>query len=395
MSEKNKIESLQYSPLGVGGIIAVIADDFTGAAELAGIALQYGLSARLFTNEVNDANADVAIVSTNSRSLNKEDAIAVTEKGITQLIQLNPFIFYKKTDSVLRGYVADELKLQMNLLGLNNALYLPANPSLGRTISNGKYFINDVEVNKTGFAADPEFSIKSSLITDMLKDEQVVIGKTNEEIFQNKIVVGEVSSKKDIVEWLDKADDSFLLAGAGDAFECLLEKFEHKKLQQQTVELLKPHLYVSGTSFNKSVELIKNVQQKELVNYLSDKIMLGFEDENWLYQTQSFIHTNNKVIIAIDNETKNATNISALSLRTNMAIAVKKLIETTGIKEILIEGGSTAASILIELGITEFIPTNELSRGVIRMKAINKDLFITVKPGSYELPAIIKQLYFN
>ena len=42
-------------------------------------------------------------------------------------------------------------------------------------------------------------------------------------------------------------------------------------------------------------------------------------------------------------------------------------------------------------GITKLIPVNELSRGVVRMKA--GDLFITVKPGSYRLPEEILKLY--
>ena len=42
-------------------MIIVVADDFTGAAELAGISLQFGLIVQLFTNDVTACNADVAI----------------------------------------------------------------------------------------------------------------------------------------------------------------------------------------------------------------------------------------------------------------------------------------------------------------------------------------------
>jgi uncharacterized protein YgbK (DUF1537 family) len=74
-----------------------------------------------------------------------------------------------------------------------------------------------------------------------------------------------------------------------------------------------------------------------------------------------------------------------------MAKAAKMIIEKENIKEVFIEGGSTAAAMLKELGIKKLAPVNELQRGVVRMKANN--LFITVKPGSYELPAEIKDLY--
>ncbi len=74
-----------------------------------------------------------------------------------------------------------------------------------------------------------------------------------------------------------------------------------------------------------------------------------------------------------------------------MAKAAKEIIERESVKEIFIEGGSTAAAVLQELSIKELLPVNELQRGVVRMKA--NDLFITVKPGSYQLPEEIKNLY--
>jgi len=76
-----------------------------------------------------------------------------------------------------------------------------------------------------------------------------------------------------------------------------------------------------------------------------------------------------------------------------MALVAKQLIEDEGIKEIFIEGGSSAASIFEALDITEFEPTDELSRGVIRMKAEGRDLYISVKPGSYDLPLQIKEYF--
>ena len=84
-------------------------------------------------------------------------------------------------------------------------------------------------------------------------------------------------------------------------------------------------------------------------------------------------------------------SLSAAELRQWMATVVKKVIEAAGIKELFIEGGSTAAAILQELNIKMLEPVNELSRGVVRMKA--DDLFITVKPGSYQLPDEITKLF--
>lgn len=355
-------------------MIAVIADDFTGAAELAGISLRYGLKVELCVKEVEYKNTDVLVVSTDSRSLNKEQAIAVTEKIVKQVLQLRPQWIYKKIDSVLRGYVLDETKVQMQLMNSAKAFIMPANPSLGRRIKNGEYFVNGIKINEAGFEHDPEFPIKTSSVKEILNNEVEVIRHVDK---VKGIVVGEVTQFDDYNYWVDKADKETVLIGAGDFYTALLNKSYKSQLPQQ-FQMLSPHLYICGTAFKERKEQLKKLG---CISYLPEII-----NEEWLKKTIDIIGKQQKVVIAIDE-----SEISAMELRKTMAKAVKEILQRKPIKEIFIEGGSTAAAILQELNIKKLSPVNELQRGVVRMKA--GDLFITVKPGSYELPQQIKELY--
>jgi len=340
--------------------------------------VRYGLKVGLCVDNVQNINADVLVVSTNSRALNKPEAIEVTEKIIKQVLELKPEWIYKKIDSVLRGYVLDELKIQMRLMNKTKAFIMPANPSLGRTIRDGEYFINDKKINETGFADDPEFPVRTSSVKDLLNNEVEVL-KSFDEIPRLQMMVGETKNFEDYGYWADKTDDETVLAGAGDFFTALLNKYYQPKPKTE-FKLLLPHLYVCGTSFNDRKEAIKDL---DCISYLP-----GTVDEKWLNDTGEMIRRKQKGIIAID---QSAT--SALTLRTVMANAVREIIKRERIKEIFIEGGSTAAAILSQLNIATFEPINELQRGVVRMKA--GGLFITAKPGSYELPQQIKQLYLS
>jgi uncharacterized protein YgbK (DUF1537 family) len=76
-----------------------------------------------------------------------------------------------------------------------------------------------------------------------------------------------------------------------------------------------------------------------------------------------------------------------------MAAAVKEIVENNPIKEMLVEGGSTANAILRALNMDAIHPINEVMRGVVRMQS--NQLYITVKPGSYILPTPIKELFFS
>ena len=99
-------------------MILVIADDFTGAAEMAGICLGYGLKVSLCLGSLTDCNAEVLVISTDSRSMKKEAALSVVERITLQALQMKPDFVYKKIDSVLRGFVSEELTLQLNIFGL-------------------------------------------------------------------------------------------------------------------------------------------------------------------------------------------------------------------------------------------------------------------------------------
>jgi hypothetical protein len=140
--------------------------------------------------------------------------------------------------------------------------------------------------------------------------------------------------------------------------------------QFHEVQLSLPHLYVCGTSFKERKEFIKEIgKELNCVSYMAGKV-----DQEWINKTVDIIKKKGKAVIAIKE-----TVASALALRTAMSKAVREILKRKAVKEIFIEGGSTAAAILHELNIKKLSPVNEMERGVVRMKV--NDLFITVKPG--------------
>ena len=358
-------------------MIAIIADDFTGAAELAGISLRYGMSVTVCLDIEIAADTDVVIVCTDSRSMQKAAAVYCTAEAVEALIPYQPALLYKKIDSVLRGYVVDEIKVQMELTEKNKAFILPANPSLSRTINAGEYFINGKKIVATAFAFDPEFPVKNSKITAMLNNEMVEVVKPDDWLPLEGVVVGEATTLEHVSAWAAVIDASWVLAGAGDFYTALLEK-EHSAQPQQQIELLSPHLYVCGTAFS---------ERKQFIEALDCCLYMPAANEAlWLQQAASIIREQKKLVIAIGESGQ-----TALELRTAMARLVNEIAVRENVQEIFIEGGSTAAAVLEEMNIKKLTPVSELSRGVVRMKA--DDLFITVKPGSYQLPEEIKTLY--
>jgi hypothetical protein len=150
-------------------------------------------------------------------------------------------------------------------------------------------------------------------------------------------------------------------------------------------------LFVCGTTHDRSRSNIR--QLKELggpVSYMPYHIIsyateTGFE--TWADEIVSLLKENKKAIIAIDELTTGEGIITAAELREKKAVVVEKIFQKLNVKELLVEGGSTAASIINHLNLNSFFPVAEPGAGVIKMKVDNNDLFLTLKPGSYEWPA--------
>ena len=86
----------------------VIADDITGAAEMAGIAFARGESVRLVcggeAGGCSTATYGTMVIATDTRSMSEAEAVAETQR-ITSAISHQLSVIFKKTDSALRGHV--------------------------------------------------------------------------------------------------------------------------------------------------------------------------------------------------------------------------------------------------------------------------------------------------
>jgi uncharacterized protein YgbK (DUF1537 family) len=380
-------------------MIVVIADDLTGAAELGGLGLRYDLTIEIVTAINVSSKADLLIVATDTRSMAEADALKVMEK-VTALVKgINPEIIFKKVDSVMRGYVVSEINVHLQQLGLEKALLVPANPAFGRTLTNGKYFINNELIHLTSFAHDPEFPVTSSNVHHMLRvdKDDLFIAKCDAEIPDHGIIVGESLTQDDLRQWIKKADKSTLLAGGAGLFISLLESLKQKtEASNYSSEVETPALFVCGSTYDKSRRSIKKVLDNGgPVSYMPLDIVLSGSPsdilfDEWADEIISLLKKHKKAIIAIDVSTTEAHTITAAGLRIKKAIVVKKVFKRIVIKELLVEGGSTAAAIINRLNFDRFFPIGELGPGVIKMKvdAVD-DLFLTLKPGSYDWPTHI------
>ena len=128
-------------------MITVIADDITGAAEIAGVCLRFGLEVSFGIDAIPIKDAQITVIATDSRSFSEEEAYQLHLQLTKKVIQKNKNqIIFKKCDSVLRGHILTELAASMDASGKEIVLLQPSNPISNRCINEGMYYVNDVEI---------------------------------------------------------------------------------------------------------------------------------------------------------------------------------------------------------------------------------------------------------
>ena len=396
----------------------VIADDITGAAEIAGIAFEQGQQVQLVCGSAcscDTATNETTVIATDTRSMSEAEAIAETKRILLTLSPSHPLTLhsslftlhsslFKKTDSALRGHVVAELTALLEATGYERAVYLPANPSKGRIIRNGVYYIKEVRgqrsevrslrsewrevpLNETDFSFDPEFPAYTSILKERFPDAE-----------EKGIIMPDAESEEDIRKVIQQYNDGkTLFAGAADLFSGMigmgcgrLKKSIAKhpipsnhasSIFHQTSDIRHQTstLILCGSTQSRALDwgIPTAPMPKEIYdggNDLSLWDTTGYKQEHSLILSIPYTHRTGKEV--------------AVHLRTMMAKMAEQLIAEHCPDHLIIEGGATAWATLQALGWSQFQIVDQMAPGVVQMQATNGTR-VTLKPGSYPWGALI------
>ena len=119
-------------------ICVLVADDLTGASDSAVHFAAAGL--RVFVPLAPEAappDADVLAFSTDSRDLDRDEAICRIRRIACRIQALKPQIVFKKIDSTLRGNTGAEIAAALEAFPCAAAVLNPAFPAMGRVVRDG------------------------------------------------------------------------------------------------------------------------------------------------------------------------------------------------------------------------------------------------------------------
>lgn len=403
-------------------MIGVIADDLSGAAEIGAIGLRHGLRAEIALaplaagkSHLLASGSAIVCVDTDSRTAAPEEAARRAAAAARMLRRAGAKWIYKKVDSVLRGNVLAETEAVARQMGAGSVLLHPANPSLGRIIRDGRYFVRGKPIHKTEFARDPAHPRRTDDVCALLNGNgthAVCVGRFKGELPQNGIVICESTSPQDVRHWAERAESTMLLAGGAEFFAALLDDYLgppssrrrvapslNLKLAGETPAVLGRELFVCGSTSQSSKEFISTARKGGTPIFsLPREVAWGADftraaAKSVSAQVAAAFETESRVILRIGLQTvRNAAIARRLSsYLTQLAEAV---LQRVHVSRIYAEGGATAVDLARRMGWTRLEVIREVAPGVATL-AVNGDhaLEVTIKPGTYVWPEEIQTIF--
>lgn len=156
-------------------LLGVIADDFTGATDIAGFLVENGMR----TVQLNgipaqqiDVNADAVVISLKSRSCPVDEAIKDSVAALKWLQANGCQQFYFKYcstfDSTAEGNIGPVTDALLAELGEDFTIVCPALPVNGRTVYNGHLFVFEELLSDSGMRNHPVTPMTDSSLIRMM-----------------------------------------------------------------------------------------------------------------------------------------------------------------------------------------------------------------------------------
>lgn len=374
--------------------ILVIADDLTGAAEMAGIAFSMGFSVKILMAgiKLKEHDVEVLVINSNTRNANKKEAIKTVGNIIREnKVSKNAWVF-KKTDSLLRGNIESEIESILSLTPYNTCILIPANPSRKRTIRNGQYMVGNLPINQTIYRQDPEFPRMHSGVKDLIADasDKLVTGKRINEIRAGEILVPDISTINNIEMLIgDGIPKDVLTAGAADFFSELL-KFKYKTKPKHIAESL---FYPDNKCFiigSYSQNNYKDIDSLDQAGYRIFKIPVNdsssVEFKRWKHELLLYAEYHRKLAVVVPDEFLNDKRIQN-DLVLNLGNIAKEITEVKKVPlHFLVTGGRTASCVCERIEWHELKIMDHIGKGVVTLFQPESAHMLTIKPGSYSWP---------
>jgi D-threonate/D-erythronate kinase len=337
--------------------VAVLADDLSGAAEVAGTFLDRAteVSLRLDTFR---PSPGVVVVDLNTRTMTARDAARTVRAAVAEVPDGTRVV--KKIDSLLRGHIGAETAV---LAERGPVIVAAALPSLGRTVRNGVLHLGDTPLHETrAWAA--ERALPPRAVADLFGD------------LGGRITVYDAETDTDLDAIVSTSLPDAQLVGTSALAAAVARTLPIRQPATEQHPPSKSVLTVVGTAAAVVAEQVAALVADGACSITVDARALLHDKADPEPVQRALDHGSVVVTIGGVLEPAEAHSVSA---------ALGNFIATVQAQhrpDLVLTGGETARAVVDALGLTALHPVHEIHHGAVVSVASDGRRVVT-RPGSF------------
>lgn len=381
--------------------IIVIADDITGSLDTAVMLAKKYINAQVvkydsFEAESIEEELQALVVNTDSRHIKPEEAYKRVGAVCEAVCRIPNVMFYKKTDSALRGNIGIEFAAMLDSLKeKKHIFYFPAFPKMNRTTIGGLQYIDGIPVSESIFGEDILNPVRTSNIVEIIRETSQIkcrMVKNIEEIFAlykdiRGVFIFDARSQSELenfANYIKNMDETPILSGCSGFAEFLPECAGLLKMRGKGVRknLFSKHLIVSA-----SLNDISRSQMKYAKNAGYEYEMLRLDEQDYYSDRISekiYLKLKDSGVVLVEGQ-REKSYLTPEEICKRMAMIVDSVLRKNCDTTITVIGGDTLDAVLKILGCQKVIPLEEVELGVVASEIIcrNKKVFLVSKSGGF------------
>ncbi|MDH5912591.1 four-carbon acid sugar kinase family protein [Vibrio splendidus] len=403
-------------------LLGVIADDFTGATDIAGFLVENGMR----TIQLNgiptgdfDAAADAVVISLKSRSCPVGEAITDSVTALKWLQSQGCQQFYFKYcstfDSTAEGNIGPVTDALLAELGESFTMVCPALPVNGRTVYNGHLFVFGELLSDSGMRNHPVTPMTDSSVVRMMDAQsEGVSGLVNFQTIEqgsdsvtarfeelksqgNRYAVVDAFNSEHLVTLGQAAKSLKLITGGSGLAAGIAKNWTEHLVDQSDAKLAGSPVKAPTVVFSGSCSVMTNQQvaaYKQLAPHFSIDVKACLSNGQYANEVFDWVMTNSQGDFApLVYATADAAELKAIQEEYGAQassdaveqffsqLAIK--LQQHGVKNFIVAGGETSGVVTQSLAVKGFHIGPQIAPGVPWVKSVEGELSLALKSGNF------------
>ncbi|MEZ9424673.1 3-oxo-tetronate kinase [Vibrio lentus] len=403
-------------------LLGVIADDFTGATDIAGFLVENGMR----TIQLNgiptgdfDAAADAVVISLKSRSCPVDEAITDSVTALKWLQSQGCQQFYFKYcstfDSTAEGNIGPVTDALLAELGESFTMVCPALPVNGRTVYNGHLFVFGELLSDSGMRNHPVTPMTDSSVVRMMDAQsEGVSGLVNFQTIEqgsdsviarfeelksqgNRYAVVDAFNSEHLVTLGQAAKSLKLITGGSGLAAGIAKNWTEHLVDQSDAKLAGSPVKAPTVVFSGSCSVMTNQQvaaYKQLAPHFAIDVKACLSNGQYANEVFDWVMTNSQGDFApLVYATADAAELKAIQEEYGAQasshaveqffsqLAIK--LQQHGVKNFIVAGGETSGVVTQSLAVKGFHIGPQIAPGVPWVKSVEGELSLALKSGNF------------